>query len=74
MDHKLLKQLGIPNSATGLPARSPIDGSILARVQVADEQTIARTIDAAEEAFRTWRLAPAPRRGEFVRRLGQAAR
>src|SRR5262245_55711913 len=50
--------------------RSPIDGSVLARVRDANAADYDRVAAAAEKAFLAWRAVPAPRRGEFVRVLG----
>ncbi len=55
-------------------ARSPIDGSVLARVRSADAADYERVAAAAARAFLTWREVPAPRRGEFIRLLGQRFR
>jgi aldehyde dehydrogenase (NAD+) len=63
--------------ATGGPAltvRSPVDGSTLSTVQTATSSDVHRVIDAAAEAFKAWRLVPAPKRGEFVRRIGNKLR
>jgi aldehyde dehydrogenase (NAD+) len=57
-----------------LAARSPIDGRALAEIPAAEPAAVERAIDAAEAAFREWRLVPAPRRGEFVRRIGERLR
>jgi aldehyde dehydrogenase (NAD+) len=54
--------------------RSPIDGSVLAELRFATEQQVDIAIKAASEAFRTWRIVPAPIRGELVRRYGQRLR
>jgi len=56
------------------PARSPIDGSMLANVTWCDAKDVSRTVEAANEAFKSWRLVPAPKRGEFVRRIGDKLR
>src|SRR5687767_1801589 len=53
-----------------VPARSPIDGRRLATVSWATTEDVTRAIDAAHDAFMTWRTVPAPKRGEFVRRIG----
>jgi aldehyde dehydrogenase (NAD+) len=55
-------------------ARSPIDGSLLAKVRSASASDVALAAKANAEAFRAWRVVPAPRRGELVRRIGQAVR
>jgi aldehyde dehydrogenase (NAD+) len=64
----------LETSGNALPVRSPIDGSTLAEVHTASAQDVSRAIDAAAEAFKTWRFVPAPKRGEFVRRLGNKLR
>jgi len=53
---------------------SPIDGSALARVSTATPTEVDRAIEAAQRAFQSWRDVPAPKRGELVRRLGEALR
>ncbi len=54
--------------------RSPLTGEPIAGVRDADAAAAERAVDAAVSAFRTWRLVPAPRRGEFVRLLGAELR
>ena len=53
---------------------SPIDGKRLATVRLATAAEYERTIRAAQKAFASWRILPAPRRGEIVRQLGNALR
>ena len=88
MPTKTLKDLGIGETQSGAamgknwletqgnsaPVRSPIDGQTLANVKWATPQDVDRAVDAAHEAFRKWRTVPAPRRGEFVRRVGEMLR
>jgi aldehyde dehydrogenase (NAD+) len=57
-----------------LGVRCPVDGSTLATIRSATPVETERVIDAAHEAFLTWRLVPAPKRGEFVRRIGNKLR
>ena len=57
-----------------LAVRSPIDGRILGNVRTATASDVSRAIDAADDAFRQWRVVPAPKRGEFVRRVGDRLR
>jgi aldehyde dehydrogenase (NAD+) len=79
---QILTRLGVPESAFSegalsegsLPARSPITGEIVAHVRTVDAEETRAAIGRAEAAFRTWRLVPAPRRGEFVRLLGEELR
>jgi aldehyde dehydrogenase (NAD+) len=54
--------------------RTPIDGSVIATIRTADAADYARCSAAAHEAFLRWRQVPAPKRGDFVRRLGEAMR
>ena len=73
----LLLRLGVPESvyqAGGLPARSPVTGEIVAELRQATAADASAAIAAATEAFAAWRRVPAPRRGEFVRLLGEELR
>jgi aldehyde dehydrogenase (NAD+) len=62
-----------PASPT-LESRSPIDGATLAHIPASSVSEVESLIAAAHEAFLQWRKIPAPRRGEFVRRVGDAFR
>jgi aldehyde dehydrogenase (NAD+) len=55
-------------------ARTPIDGSLTARLVGQDCTGVAAAVGRAHEAFLTWRTVPAPRRGELVRLLGEELR
>jgi len=80
----VLTRLGLPAVPTAIVAsgqweagsgepltkRSPIDGSPLATFRLATPFDVEQAIAAAREAFQVWRGVPAPRRGEFVRRVG----
>jgi aldehyde dehydrogenase (NAD+) len=57
-----------------LEKRSPIDGSILGRVAQASPADYERAATAAQAAFGAWREVPAPKRGEVIRRYGDALR
>src|SRR5258706_10789071 len=88
MPNNVLKKLGIESDPAGcaigrqwrqtsgkaLIARSPIDGSALAQIRSANAAEVSAAADAAHEAFIKWRLIPAPKRGELVRRIGQNLR
>ena len=59
---------------TGRPvieAQSPADGEIVGRIASSDAADYERLVVAARETQEAWRMVPAPRRGEFVRRIGQ---
>lgn len=53
---------------------SPVDGQEIARVQTASRADYDAVVAAAQEAFKEWRLWPAPKRGEVVRQVGDALR
>jgi aldehyde dehydrogenase (NAD+) len=53
---------------------SPIDGSLLGKVQQATPADYEAAVVAAQKAFLAWRDVPAPKRGEIVRQLGVALR
>ncbi len=53
---------------------TPIDGSKLATVLMAGPDDHEKIMEKAQEAFETWRMMPAPRRGEVIRLLGNALR
>ena len=84
---ELLQRLGVdspvglwvdenPQTCSGelLRVRSPIDGRPLAEFSSATGDDVATAINAAQEAFRQWRVVPAPVRGELVRRFGDVLR
>ncbi len=79
----ILKRLGVPSShfsetdanlPSGIAARSPIDGKIIVTVKTTSLAQTQDVLGQAEAAFRLWRKVPAPRRGEFVRLLGEELR
>jgi aldehyde dehydrogenase (NAD+) len=53
---------------------SPIDGSLLGRVRQAAPADYEQASAAAQAAFLEWRDLPAPKRGEVIRRYGEALR
>jgi aldehyde dehydrogenase (NAD+) len=53
---------------------SPVDGKKIGSVIATDKASYEAVIKKAEEAFITWRLMPAPKRGEIVRQVGDALR
>lgn len=53
---------------------SPVDGAEIASVTMASESAYNQVIEKAEEAFISWRLLPAPKRGEIVRQFGNELR
>lgn len=48
---------------------SPVDGKVIATVNSATEADYEAIILKAQEAFKAWRMWPAPKRGEVIRQL-----
>jgi aldehyde dehydrogenase (NAD+) len=75
--HALLQRLGVPAALTtdgALVARSPVDGAVTGRVAVTDAAGVAAAVGQAHAAHLAWRVVPAPKRGELVRRFGEVLR
>ena len=84
---QVLKSLGIKDLNNGcstgshffangtiIESYSPVDGKLIAKVQVANEADYEKVVKVASEAFLTWRNIPAPKRGEIVRQYGEKLR
>ena len=84
-----LKQLGIKEknygASTGiqwlattdqgeLHIVSPVDGKRIASVYLASEEDYEKLVAKGVEAFKKWRMIPAPKRGEVVRQIGNELR
>jgi len=53
---------------------NPATGEPIAKILQATEKTYEQVVSQAVEAFKEWRMMPAPKRGLVVRDLGQAIR
>ncbi|SMO82515.1 L-piperidine-6-carboxylate dehydrogenase [Solitalea koreensis] len=53
---------------------SPVDGKEIAKVAIATSDDYENVISQAQAAFKSWRLLPAPKRGEIVRQFGEELR
>lgn len=53
---------------------SPVDGALIGKVSTGNQEDYEHVIVSAQEAFKTWRLMPAPQRGEIVRQFGDKLR
>lgn len=53
---------------------SPVDNATIAKVTAADADSYEQVVLKAQEAFKSWRLVPAPKRGEIVRQIGEKLR
>ena len=87
MDLSFLAELGLGAGNSGafdgswrktkgdeLVVRTPIDGSEIGRITMATAADYAAVSKACHAAFLRWRELPAPKRGEFVRQIGNAFR
>ena len=57
-----------------LESFNPATGELIAKVNLCSERDYERVIADAEEAFKAWRMVPAPKRGEIVRQMALALR
>ncbi len=64
----------IKSTGDTIDSFSPVDGKKIASVTAADKASYEAVIKKAEEAFKIWRLIPAPKRGEIVRQVAEALR
>lgn len=74
---EILSRLGVDKSAyTGGSRKviSPVTGEEIAAVNDMTAEDTKAGIAKAKEAFKAWRMVPAPRRGELVRLLGEELR
>ncbi|WP_417356505.1 aldehyde dehydrogenase family protein [Flavobacterium sp.] len=53
---------------------SPVDGTLIAKVKASTQEDYEAAVTKAQEAFKSWRLVPAPKRGEIVRQMGEELR
>lgn len=53
---------------------SPVDGEKIADVEMATEANYEKVVSKAQDAFKVWRVMPAPQRGEIVRQIGEELR
>ncbi|WP_297093887.1 aldehyde dehydrogenase family protein [uncultured Draconibacterium sp.] len=81
---KELKQLGInevnngvctgtewkTTSGAAVESFSPSDGELIATVNQATAADYHEVVEKAKDAFKVWRMVPAPKRGEIVRQIG----
>jgi aldehyde dehydrogenase (NAD+) len=69
----VLTRLGVelPTATGPVIARSPINGETLAQLPATPAEDVEAAVAEASAAFLQWRVVPAPRRGDLVRRLGE---
>lgn len=64
----------IQTEGTVIASVSPVDGKLIGKVHAATEESYHQIAATAKEAFKSWRLVPAPQRGEIVRQVGDHLR
>ena len=82
-----LQQLGLKElnegSSTGsnwfsngkiIESYSPVTGELIAKVKSSTAEDYQKVMQVGQEAFKTWKLVPAPKRGEIVRQMGDELR
>lgn len=57
-----------------LDSHSPADGNLIGSVRQASWDDYESIMADARDAFKTWRMVPAPKRGEIVRQIGNELR
>lgn len=62
------------NSNEIINSFSPVDGKKIGSVSITTKEEFEQVINTASSAFKTWRLMPAPQRGEIVRQFGDRLR
>jgi len=75
----LFKALGLAadldsSSGRALAVHTPIDGSLLGRVEMSTPAAVNAALERAQQQFLAWRDVPAPKRGELVRAFGERVR
>lgn len=87
MDTSFLKQLKLEvnnagtstgietfSSDTKIESYTPVDGSLIGTVTTTTAEQYERVVTTAQEAYKTWKQVPAPKRGEIVRQMGEKLR
>ncbi len=64
----------LKTSGNEITSYSPVDGEAIATVTAATPEDYNQVISHAKKAFESWRIIPAPKRGEIVRQIGDALR
>ena len=57
-----------------IPSISPVDGKLIGSVTASDKAAYEVAVKTALKAYETWKLWPAPKRGEIVRQIGDELR
>ena len=86
---KILNQLGIKEENNGaaiggkqwfseavdtISSVNPSTGEELAKVNFVGKNTYNKIVEESQEVYKSWRMVPAPQRGEVIRKMGEALR
>lgn len=58
------------DSSSKITSYTPADGSEIADVYETTRDEFDKVVETSTEAFKVWRMTPAPKRGEIVRQIG----
>jgi len=61
-------------SGNDLDCITPVDGTLIAKVKQCNPGDYENIMQTSSEVFKKWRIEPAPKRGEVVRKLANAFR
>ena len=64
----------LPGAGREIESINPTSGEVLATVRRAAAEEYEQVVQTSTAAFAGWRMLPAPRRGEYIRLLGNALR
>ncbi|QSE97419.1 L-piperidine-6-carboxylate dehydrogenase [Fulvivirga lutea] len=64
----------LANKGEEIASYSPVDGALIGKVVATTPEQYEEVVSKAAEAFKSWRLIPAPKRGEVVRQIGEELR
>lgn len=62
------------SNGDSIASYSPVDGILIGKVKTTTKEDYEKVMQAATKAFHTFRLTPAPKRGEMVRLFGEKLR
>ncbi len=57
-----------------LESYSPVDGGLIGKVHSTTPEQYDEIIHSSAQAFKRWRMVPAPKRGEVIRQIGEELR
>ena len=57
-----------------IASHSPVNGKLIGKVATTTKDDFEKVMESAQAAFTSWRIVPAPQRGEIVRQFGEKLR